>query len=54
MTNGQADIEGFTLELIRLFSTRRAEIVAAVERYVAETRSETHRRVWQSFTLETR
>ena len=42
------------MELIRLFSTRRAEIVAAVERYVAETRSETHRRVWQSFTLETR
>ena len=52
--NGQADIEGFTAELVRHFATRRTEIVEAVGRYVAETGGEAHRRVWQAFALETR
>ena len=54
VVNGQADIAGFSPELIRHFSTRRTEIVEAVERYLADHEGEAHRRVWQSFTLETR
>ena len=54
VVNGQADIAGFSPELIRHFSTRRTEIVEAVERYLAEHGGEAHRRVWQSFTMETR
>jgi len=54
VVNGQADIAGFSPELIRHFSTRRTEIVEAVERYLAEHGGEAHRRVWQSFALETR
>ncbi|MFV1970348.1 MAG: MobF family relaxase [Acidimicrobiia bacterium] len=54
VVNGAADIAGFTPELIRHFSTRRTEIVEAVERYLAEHGGEAHRRVWQSFALETR
>jgi conjugative relaxase-like TrwC/TraI family protein len=54
VVNGVADITGFSPELIRHFSTRRTEIVEAVERYLAEVGGEAHRRVWQSFTLETR
>jgi len=52
--NGQADVAGFSPELIQHFSTRRTEIVEAVERYLAEHGGEAHRRVWQSFALETR
>jgi conjugative relaxase-like TrwC/TraI family protein len=54
VVNGVADITGFSPELVRHFSTRRTEIIEAVERYLAETGGEAHRRVWQSFTLETR
>jgi conjugative relaxase-like TrwC/TraI family protein len=54
VVNGQADVAGFSPELIRHFSTRRTEIVEAVERYLAEHGGEAHRRVWQSFALETR
>ncbi len=54
VTNGLADIAGFSPELIRHFSTRRSEIVEAVNRYVAQVGGEAHRRVWQAFTLETR
>jgi len=54
VVNGQADIAGFSPELVRHFSTRRTEIVEAVERYVVEHGGEAHRRVWQSFALETR
>ena len=54
VVNGQADIAGFSPELTRHFSTRRTEIVEAVERYLAEHGGEAHRRVWQSFTMETR
>ncbi len=54
VVNGAADIAGFSPELIRHFSTRRSEIVEAVERYLADVGGESHRRVWQSFTLETR
>lgn len=54
VVNGVADITGFSPELIRHFSTRRTEIVEAVERYLAEVGGEAHRRVWHSFTLETR
>ncbi|MGH8875460.1 MAG: MobF family relaxase, partial [Acidimicrobiia bacterium] len=54
VVNGQADLAGFSPELIRHFSTRRAEIAEAVDRYLAERGGEAHRRVWQSFTLETR
>ncbi len=54
VVNGAADVAGFSPELIRHFSTRRTEIVEAVERYLAEHGGEAHRRVWQSFTLETR
>lgn len=54
VVNGNADVAGFSPELIRHFSARRVEIVEAVERYLAEHGGEAHRRVWQSFTLETR
>ncbi|HDH26972.1 MAG TPA: hypothetical protein ENH00_12395 [Actinobacteria bacterium] len=54
VVNGAADVAGFSPELIRHFSTRRTEIVEAVERYLAEHGGEAHRRVWQSFTMETR
>ena len=54
VVNGAADIQGFSPELIRHFSTRRSEIIDAVERYLADHGGEAHRRVWQSFTLETR
>ncbi len=54
VVNGAADVAGFSPELIRHFSTRRTEIVEAVERYLAEHGGEAHRRVWQSFALETR
>ncbi|HLF43073.1 MAG TPA: MobF family relaxase [Acidimicrobiia bacterium] len=54
VVNGVADIAGFSPELVRHFSTRRTEIVEAVKRYLAEVGGEAHRRVWQSFTLETR
>jgi conjugative relaxase-like TrwC/TraI family protein len=54
VVNGVADVVGFSPELIRHFSTRRSEIVAAVERYVAQVGGEAHRRVWQTFTMETR
>jgi conjugative relaxase-like TrwC/TraI family protein len=54
VVNGVADITGFSPELIRHFSTRRQEIVEAVERYVAQVGGEAHRRVWQTFTMETR
>ena len=52
--DGMADIAEFSPELLRHFSTRRVEIEAAVERYVAETGKKAHPRVWQTFTLETR
>ena len=54
VVNGAADVARFSPELIRHFSTRRTEIVEAVERYLAEHGGEAHRRVWQSFTMETR
>jgi len=54
VVNGIADIEGFTPELLRHFSTRRAEILEAVEAYVAQNGGEPHRRMLQAFTLETR
>jgi conjugative relaxase-like TrwC/TraI family protein len=54
VVNGIADIAGFSPELIHHFSTRRTEIEEAVRRYVAQTGGEAHRRVWQTFTLETR
>jgi conjugative relaxase-like TrwC/TraI family protein len=54
VVNGVADVAGFSPELIRHFSTRRTEILAAVERYVAQVGGESHPRVWQAFTLETR
>jgi len=54
VVNGMADIDGFSPELLQHFSTRRTEIARAVERYAAEHGGETHRRVWQTFTLETR
>lgn len=54
VVNGQADIAGFSPELVRHFSTRRTEIIEAVERYLAQHGAEAHRRVWQTFTLETR
>ena len=54
VVNGAADVAGFSPELTRHFSTRRTEIVEAVERYLAEHGGEAHRRVWQSFTMETR
>lgn len=54
VVNGAADIAGFSPELIRHFSTRRSEIVEAVNRYVAEVGGEAHRRVWQTVTLQTR
>jgi len=52
--NGMADVEGFSTELLRHYSTRRVEIEEAVARYVAETGKEAHPRVYQKFTLETR
>lgn len=52
--DGMADIAGFSPELLRHYSTRRQEIEAAVERYMAETGREAHPRVYQKFTLETR
>ena len=52
--DGMADIDGFSAELLRHYSTRRTEIEQAVERYVAETGQEAHARVFQKFTLETR
>ncbi|MGH2547722.1 MAG: MobF family relaxase, partial [Actinomycetota bacterium] len=54
VVNGQADLAGVSPELVRHFSTRRAEIAEAVNRYLAERGGEAHRRVWQSFALETR
>jgi conjugative relaxase-like TrwC/TraI family protein len=51
---GMADIDGFSPELLRHYSTRRVEIQEAVARYVAETGKEAHPRVFQKFTLETR
>ncbi|MGH8925035.1 MAG: MobF family relaxase [Acidimicrobiia bacterium] len=54
VVNGMADIDGFSPELIRHFSTRRSEIVEAVDRFIAQHGGEAHPRVWQSFTLETR
>jgi conjugative relaxase-like TrwC/TraI family protein len=54
VVNGVADVAGFSPELIRHFSTRRTEIVEAVERYLAQVGGDTHRRVWHTFTLETR
>lgn len=52
--NGAADIAGFSPELIRHFSTRRTEILEAVERYLAQHGEVAHRRARESFTLETR
>ena len=52
--DGMADIDGFSPVLLRHYSTRRTEIEAAVERYVAETGREAHARVFSKFTLETR
>lgn len=52
--DGVADIASFSHDLLRHYSTRRREIEAAVERYVAETGKEAHPRVFQKFTLETR
>ncbi|MFP4554994.1 MAG: MobF family relaxase, partial [Actinomycetota bacterium] len=54
VVNGMADVDGFSPELIRHFSTRRTEIIEAVERYVAQVGGDAHRRVWQTFTMETR
>ena len=54
VTNGIADVEGFSPELIRHFSTRRTEILEAVERHLAKHGGEAHRRLTQAFTLETR
>lgn len=54
VVNGIADIEGFTPELLWHFSTRRAEILEAVDRYVAQHGGQPHRRMLQAFTLETR
>lgn len=54
VTNGVADVAGFSPELVRHFSTRRTEIEEAVNRYIAQTGGEAHRRVWQAFALETR
>jgi len=51
---GMADIAGFSPELLRHYSTRRAEIEEAVARYQAETGREAHPRVFSKFTLETR
>ncbi len=54
VVNGIADIEGFTPQLIHHFSIRRAEILEAVDRYVAQHGGQPHRRMLQAFTLETR
>lgn len=54
VTNGIADIEGFSPELIGHFSTRRTEILQAVERHLARHGGVAHRRLTQAFTLETR
>lgn len=54
VVNGMADIDGFSPELIRHFSTRRTEILEAVRRYQAQVGEDLHRRVWHTFTLETR
>lgn len=54
VVNGMADISGISPELIHHFSARRIEIEAAVDRYLAQHGGEAHRRVWQTFTLETR
>lgn len=54
VVNGIADIEGFTPELIHHFSTRRAEILEAVETYLVKHGGQPHRRMLQAFTLETR
>ncbi len=54
VVNGHADVEGFTPELLRHFSTRRSEIVEAVDRFIAQHGGQAHRRVYQTFTLETR
>jgi conjugative relaxase-like TrwC/TraI family protein len=54
VVNGMADLDGFSPELIRHFSTRRSEIVEAVDRFIAQHGREAHRGVWQTFTLATR
>ncbi len=54
VTNGIADIAGFSPELIRHFSARRTEIEAAVERHLARHGGVASRRMTQAFTLETR
>lgn len=54
VVNGIADIEGFSPELIRHFSTRRTEILAAVELHLARHGGVAHRRLTQAYTLETR
>lgn len=54
VVDGLSDIEGLSAELLRHFSTRRTEIVEAVERYLAQNGGEAHRRMYQAFTLETR
>ena len=54
VTNGIADIQGFSAELIRHFSARRTEIEEAVERHLARYGGVRNRRMTQAFTLETR
>ena len=54
VVNGIADINGFTPELLAHFSTRRTEILAAVDKYLAQHGGQPHRRMLQAFTLETR
>ncbi|CAN5865239.1 hypothetical protein BH23ACT4_BH23ACT4_10740 [soil metagenome] len=54
VVNGIADIEGFSPELLKHFSTRRTEILEAAEAYAARNGGELHARMLQKFTLETR
>lgn len=54
VTNGIADVTGFSPEMIRHFSARRTEIEAAVERHLARNGGVVNRRITQAFTLETR
>jgi conjugative relaxase-like TrwC/TraI family protein len=54
VVNAIADIEGFSPELLKHFSTRRAEILEAAETYAARNGGRIHARMLQKFTLETR
>ncbi len=54
VNNGIADVEGFSSDLISHFSSRRTEILEAVERHLARHGGVAHRRLTQAYTLETR